>query len=107
MPTPISYPLINGVRYDFSSVELNFNGLIQRAGIKALSYKHSLTPGELRGNRPQLVGRTRGKYEASASFEMFKLEYQSFIAAIGCSGTWKRPLTSPPAGQTQPTRCRW
>jgi hypothetical protein len=86
MPTPISYPLINGVRYDFSSVELNFNGTVQRAGIKSLSYKHSLTPGELRGNRPQIVGRTRGKYEASASFEMFKTEYQQFIFSIGAFG---------------------
>jgi hypothetical protein len=79
----IPYPLINGVRYDFSSVTFNFNGTLQSAGIKALNYKHSLTPGEVRGNRPQVVGRTRGKYEAEGGFEMFKDEYQNFITNLG------------------------
>lgn len=81
----IAYPTINGVRYDFSSVEINIDGTLFN-GVKEITYKQSLEPGELRGTRAQLIGRTRGKYSAEATLTMFKTEYQQLVAALSAKG---------------------
>lgn len=72
---PAQYPLINGVRFDFSSVELNLSGKFFN-GIKSINYEDSLEPGKVRGNRSQVIGRTRGEYNASGSLELYALEYE-------------------------------
>ncbi len=81
----ILYPLINGVRFDFSSVELNFDGT-RFSGVKEISYKDGLEPGEVRGNRAQLIGRTRGTYSAEGSLTLFKSEFQQLISQIAIKG---------------------
>lgn len=80
---PLSYPQINGVRYDFSSVDININGPLIALGVVSLNYKDSLKPGELRGNKAALIGRTRGKYEASADMEVYKSEWNEIIKSLG------------------------
>ena len=46
MAIPISYPLINGHRYSWASVELTFaNGPVIR-GVKSIDYGDELTPGK-------------------------------------------------------------
>lgn len=77
--------MVNGVRYDFSSVDLEFAGVIKK-GVKAISYSEELAPGELRGNRASMIGRTRGKYSAEGSMEMFKSEAQEFLAFLAAQG---------------------
>lgn len=76
------FPLINGVRFDFSSVEIHIGAEVFN-GIKEITYKHTLDPGMMRGTRAAVMGRTRGKYDPEASITFYKSEYQDFIAAIG------------------------
>lgn len=76
------YPLINGLRFDFSSVEANINGQVY-TGVSELDYSHKLEPGKVRGTSAQVNGRTRGQYEPDGSFSMYKQEAAEFIAALG------------------------
>lgn len=77
----LSYPLINGTRYDFSSVEIITPlGII--SAVKELSYTDSLEPGEVRGTRAQVIGRTRGKYSAEGSITIYKSEFDNLILAL-------------------------
>ena len=85
MPPPILYPNINGLRLDWSCVELRLGALIF-TGVKSVTYKHALEPGELRGTRAQLIGRTRGKYSADASVELYRQEYDAFITQLSAFG---------------------
>jgi hypothetical protein len=82
---PILYPQINGIRYDFSTIEANLDGQIFN-GIREVTYRHELTPGELSGTRAQLIGRTRGKYRPEGSLTFYKLEYQDFIRRLAARG---------------------
>ncbi len=77
----ILYPLINGHRFDFSSVEINVAG-IRFQGIKSLSYKETLDHGYIRGNRAQVLGRTRGTHTAEGSLEMYKSEADLLMARL-------------------------
>jgi hypothetical protein len=85
MAPPIQYPLINGHRYSFASIEARFNG-IPIIGFKSLNYSDELAPGEVYGSRPQLLGATRGKQKASADFEMYRLEFEALKATLGIGG---------------------
>lgn len=80
MPGPIAQ-LINGKRYDHSSVEITI-GAKPYTLITSISYQHSLEPGVLRGTSPHKLGRTRGQYEASGSVTMYKAEYKEMVRAI-------------------------
>ena len=76
------YPMINGVRHDWSSVQCDVAGFRFR-GLKSLSYKHSLDPGEVRGTGPQVLGTTLGTYSAEGSLEMYLREYYFLIGKLG------------------------
>lgn len=86
MAPPIPYPLINGHRYSFASIEARFNG-IAIIGFKSLNYDDSLEPGEVYGSRPQLLGATRGKQKASGDFEMYRLEFELLKASLAAIPT--------------------
>ena len=77
-----SYPSVNGIRYDWSSVEIDLGGK-KYFGIKDISYKHSLEPGEVYGTHAQILGRTRGQYKSEASITLFKEEYSDLLEALG------------------------
>lgn len=78
----VPYPLINGTRYDFASIEARFNNLIV-LGFKELTFKNALEPGEVFGASAQLLGHTLGQYKPEAGFTMFKSEYDDFILSLG------------------------
>jgi hypothetical protein len=84
MPIPISYPLINGHRYSWTSVEAGIgpSGTIVR-GLVSADYGDELTPGKLRGTGPNVIGRTRGEYDGDAEFEMYRLEWENLKAQLG------------------------
>lgn len=82
MPSNI---LINGHRFDFSSVEINVNGRIF-TGVTEISYSNSLEPGVVRGTSAQPIGRTRGEASSEASFTMLKSDYSQLIRALDPSG---------------------
>lgn len=84
-------PLINGNRYSFASLTLWFNGF-PFVGFKEISYDQSLTPGQVRGAHPQMLGRTRGKLEANASATFYKEEWNEILAALG-DGYMEAPLS--------------
>ncbi len=79
---PIGNPLINGNRYDFSSIKAMLGGL-SYLGFKSINYSHSLEPGEVYGTHAQKMGRTRGQYKPEASFEMYKEEYALLLTGLG------------------------
>lgn len=77
-----TYPLINGVRYDFSSIEARIAGQLF-LGFKEISYNETLEPGEVRGTSAQLLARTRGEYKAEGSVTLFKQEWAELLALLG------------------------
>jgi hypothetical protein len=79
----IDYPAVNGNRFSWASVEIILPKGKRFRGIKAISAKDTLEPGEIRGTAAQLLGRTRGDYKAESSIEMWKREADEFIAALG------------------------
>lgn len=78
---PLQYPLINGHRFDFSSVEISAGARLFN-GVKSLKYSQTLEPGKVRGNRSQVIGRTRGPLDSDGSIELYRLEFQELIATL-------------------------
>ena len=82
MPLPnIIYPLINGNRYDFTSLTIMANGIPVK-GIKEISYTKTLEPGDVYGTSAQLLGRTRGQYKAEGSITIYREEWQELIKIL-------------------------
>lgn len=81
MPLP-NYPLVNGLRHDWSSISIQV-GTLKIPGVKSLSYKHSLEPGEVRGTHPQVLGHTLGTYSAEGSIEMYLSEANELKRVLG------------------------
>lgn len=75
-------PLINGLVYDHSSIEININGA-RYLQVSEISYEHELAPGELRGAAAKVLARSRGEYKGSGSFKMSKAESAQLVAALG------------------------
>jgi hypothetical protein len=57
----ISYPRINGLYFDWSSIEINIDGDVV-VGVKEITYSDTTEPGEVRGPAPNLIGRTRAEH---------------------------------------------
>jgi hypothetical protein len=81
MPLP-SYPLINGRRYSFASIEININGEAI-LGCKELQYTEALEPGEVRGAGPQVLGRTLGDYSVEGSVTVYREEWDAILEKLG------------------------
>lgn len=75
---PVLYPLINGVRYDYSAISFIANNTAI-VGITEINYSQSLEPGDVYGTLAQKIGSTRGQHKAEASFTILQLEYQNLI----------------------------
>lgn len=78
---PQVYPIINGVKFDYSSAEIVLNG-VRFAGIKSVSYKQTLQPGKVYGTGAQKIARTRGQHDAEGSLEMYLSDYQDFLLLL-------------------------
>lgn len=79
---------INGKVYDISSIEVSI-GSIPYEGITEISYSDTMEPGVLRGTSAYMRGRSRGMYEAEASFTIYKEDYEkirSALVALGLGG---------------------
>ena len=77
MATPLQYPLINGVKHDFSSIELNMAGQIF-VGFKSINYSRTRTRTMVRGNNPDPIAKTRGTNEYSGDCEIYLAEWNYF-----------------------------
>lgn len=79
---PAQYPDVNGIQYDFSSIEISLP--VPQLGFASIDYSSSLEPGEKRtNNSSRKVGRTRGVAKDEASFEMYKVEADALITRMG------------------------
>lgn len=83
------YPLIDGHKHDFSSVEVQIAKGAEGApeiftAITELSYNQSLSPGELHGTAGQPLAFTQGKLEVGeGSFSMPIEDAHELIASLG------------------------
>lgn len=78
---PLGYPLINGVRFDSSSVELKLNTL-RYIGITEIEYEDGLAPGRVDGLNPQALGYTRGKYDAGGTIRILREEFNDLTTNL-------------------------
>jgi hypothetical protein len=88
MGYPFPFPLINGNRLSYASVEVNVAGTPYR-GVKSVTYKNAVERQKVFGTSSRALGRTRGKYDPDASIEVFKEEavaIRAQLAALGAGG---------------------
>lgn len=78
----MDYPNINGVRHEWSSVEIKLGEQIY-LGVAEVKYSDTLKGTKLYGTHPQAIGRTRGQYECEASIVMYLEEADHFREALG------------------------
>jgi len=75
---PIPYPLISGVRYDWSSIELHVAGQII-IGRKAINYSRKRARSMVEGGSPDPIGKTRGRNTYTADIELYLAEFNQLI----------------------------
>lgn len=81
------YPLINGVRPDWSSIQfapqLPDGSKQVIVGVKSLNYKVEQDPADVFGTSPLPIGQTKGTAKFSGDVEMYLAEFQALVNAIG------------------------
>ncbi len=75
------YPLINGLRHDWSSIEIRVATNII-LGITKIDYSDKLTGSPVRGAGPKIIGWTTGIQENSGSFSILLEEFQALQTAL-------------------------
>lgn len=87
MATTLEYPTVNGVTYEYSSLEINLapqsGGSAIYVGVKDISYKLDLKPTKVYGTSAQPLSRTRGSLDLSGAITLYKSEADAFIAQLG------------------------
>ena len=81
-----TYPLINGVKYDWASIEITMGDAGIFIGISELSYSDSNDKGIVRGTGVEKLARTQGEYDAEGSMVMYKKDFADFLAALTGDG---------------------
>ncbi len=85
MTTPISYPLVNGQRHSFASIELKIDGQVY-IGFKSLNYTWTLEPTAIYGNHPDPIGETVGQAKYEGDMELWLAEWNQLQKQLGPSG---------------------
>lgn len=78
----MDYPMVNGHRMSFSSINLSIDGT-ETIGFRSITYNDTAEPGEVRGAHAQILGRTLGDYTCEASLELYSEELDEFLRAFG------------------------
>jgi hypothetical protein len=78
---PALYPDINGVRWDYSCVEIRIGAKPFR-GVKSVNYADGMEPGDVYGTGAQRIGRTRGQYKPEGSIELYEQEWRDLLASL-------------------------
>jgi hypothetical protein len=76
MAVAIPYPLINGTRHDFSSIELKLGRAIF-VGFRSINYKRTRSRTKVRGNHPDPIAKTQGSNEYTCDFEVYLAEWKA------------------------------
>ena len=82
---PSNYPLINGVKFDWSSIELSMAGGIF-TGCSELAYKQTREVGEVYGTGAEKLARTLGQLNADGSVALYRRDEQDFLAKLTNNG---------------------
>lgn len=97
MPSPIAYPLTNGVRHSFASIEAVFAQTVAPSGVgggtgaamalnfrgfKAINYSRTRSRVEARGTHPDPLGKTRGTNAYKADCEILLAEFNLLQAQL-------------------------
>ena len=88
MPTvsTIPYPMVNGARVSFVSIETKLNGQVFM-GITKIDYKRTRERAFIEGTNADPLGKTRGTNKYEASCEMHLAEFNQFcISTLGGAG---------------------
>jgi hypothetical protein len=80
------YPLINGVKYDWASVEITFGDAGIFIGTQELTYSDTNDKGIVRGTGVEKLARTLGEYDAEGTVTMYEKDYLDFIASLTNNG---------------------
>jgi len=80
MTTPIQYPLVNGYRHSWASIEVKVAGQIYYATAVNYSRKRSRT--KVKENHPDPTAKTRGSNDYDADIELLLSEYNALQAAL-------------------------
>jgi hypothetical protein len=73
---------IQGLYYDFTSVEITVGKMGVCPNLTDINYSQKLDPGIFRGSGAKIIGRTRGTYDASGSFTIYKEDYETLKATL-------------------------
>lgn len=80
MAAALQYPLVNGVRHSFASIEVKIGTQIYFA--TAVNYSRKRNRTLVRANHPDPQGKTRGSNEYSGDLELLLAEYNLVQAAL-------------------------
>ncbi len=72
--TPLSVPLVNGVRHDWSSIELHVAGQVV-IGRKSVNYSRTRTRAYVEGASPDPISKTRGRNAYKGDIELYLAEF--------------------------------
>lgn len=79
------YPIINGVKFDWSSIEIDLNGTIF-TGCTELAYKQTREIGDVYGTGAEKLARTLGQLNAEGTLAMYRRDFQDFINLLTGNG---------------------
>ena len=87
----LTYPLIQGNRYSWSSVRVNI-GNQQYLGVKSINFNEKVDPQKIHGTGQNIIGATAGMYDADGDIEVYQQEADEIITVLGV-GWGNKPLT--------------
>jgi hypothetical protein len=88
MSADSSFPLINGTRYGYASIETAVAGDLT-TGFKSINYKTRTEAGMTRGTGFFQSGRAEGQNSADGSWEMYKRDWQALVEKLAPPGSGK------------------
>jgi len=78
----LDYPLVNGHRYSYASIELRMKGK-RRRGFTAINYSTRREHGDVEADGDRKIGRTAGFVRNEASITMLKEEADELLRDLG------------------------
>lgn len=80
MSTPLAYPLRNGFRHSWASIEVKVAGRVFYA--TAVNYKRTRNRTKVRANAVDPIAKTRGSNDYDADLEMLLAEYNQLVQEL-------------------------
>lgn len=77
---------VNGLYYDFTSIEFAIAGVGVQANVTEINYSDGMDPGVFRGTSSIPRGRTRGPYDAEGDFTIYIEDFEAIKLALAAMG---------------------